>query len=193
MSDLEISLLAFACIVGGTLLGRVGRFFFPDHHVSDEAREAVELGVGTIASIAALVLGLLIASAKGTFDTKSGATRQVAARAILLDRVMAHYGPEAKEARESLRRGVASSIQRMWPEERNAAAMGKDPEAWVDIEIVQAELRQLSPKTVVTILVICAFSSAGALFSILELDAPYEGLLKVSSTPLHNAFAHLGQ
>jgi hypothetical protein len=254
LSDLKISLIAFACMIGGTLLGMVVRHFLPAHHLSDESRDTVKLGVGTIATIAALVLSLLIASAKGTFDTMSGAIRQVAGRAILLDRCMAHYGPETKEARDSLRRAVASSIQRIWPEEENATAMGKDLEGWVDIEIVQTELRRLAPQTdtqrwlqsralqvsgeiaearwlliaqigqrsipmpflvvlvgwltviffsfgllsprlstVCMILFICAFSSAGALFLILELDAPYEGLLKVSNTPLHNALAHLGQ
>ena len=38
--------------------------------------------------------------------------------------------------------------------------------------------------TVITVLLVCALSAAGSLFLILELDTPYEGLIKVSSAPL---------
>ena len=69
MSSLVISLVAFACIFGGMLLGMFLRKILPGHHVSDESKDAVKLGIGMIATPAALVLGLLIASAKGNFDT----------------------------------------------------------------------------------------------------------------------------
>jgi len=69
VSSLVISLVAFACIFGGMLLGMFLRKILPGHHVSDESKDAVKLGIGMIATPAALVLGLLIASAKGNFDT----------------------------------------------------------------------------------------------------------------------------
>ncbi len=93
MSALTISLIAFACIFGGTLLGMFLRTILPGHHVSDESKDAVKLGTGVIATMAALVLALLIASAKGNYDTMSSDLRQASARVILLDRVMAQYGP----------------------------------------------------------------------------------------------------
>lgn len=254
MSELTISLLAFACIFGGTVLVMAIRTRLPEHHLSDESKDAVKLGAGTIATMAALILGLLIASAKGSFDTMSGSLMQVGSRVILLDRVMAHYGSETKEARDLLRRAVASSIKRIWPEEKiGAPAVTMDREGWVDIEAIQDKLRLLSPRNdvqrwllsralqvsgeiaeahwiliaqigqrsipmpfmvilvawltiifasfglvsprnspVIAVLFVCAFSAAGALFLILELDTPYVGLLKVSSAPLHNAFTHLG-
>ena len=104
MSPLVISLVAFVCIFGGTLFGMFLRNILPEHHLSDESKDAVKLGIGMIATLAALVLGLLVASAKGTFDTASTGLRQTGARVILLDRVLAHYGPETMEARELLRR-----------------------------------------------------------------------------------------
>ncbi len=146
MSALAISLVAFACIFAGMLLGMFLRVILPKHHVSDESKDAVKLGIGMIATLAALVLGLLIASAKGNFDTMSSGLRQTSSQAILLDRVLAHYGPETMEARDLLRRSVTSAIARIWPEEKIGQAVAKAPEGRVDFEAVQDKLRQLSPR-----------------------------------------------
>ena len=127
MSALAISLVAFACIFGGALLGMFIRTFLPGHHVSDESKDVVKLGTGMIATMAALVLALMIASAKGNFDTMNSGLRQVGSRVILLDRIMAHYGPETLEARDLLRRSVASAIERIWPEDRIGQAVAKAP------------------------------------------------------------------
>src|SRR5512139_4229226 len=129
------------------MLGMIVRTFLPEHHLSDESTDAVKLGAGTIATMAALVLGLLIASAKGSFDTMSSEIRKVGSRVILLDRVLVHYGPETMEARDSLRRGVDSSIKRIWGDNKTGPAVAKDREAWIDIEVVQDRLLQLSPRT----------------------------------------------
>jgi len=254
VSALTISLIAFACIFGGTLLGMFLRTILPGHHLSDESKDVVKLGTGVIATMAALVLALLIASAKGNYDTMSSELRQVSSRVILLDRVMAHYGPETNEARDLLRRSIASTIKRVWPEDNIEQAVAESTEGRVNIETIQDKLRQLSPRndaqrwlqsraleisseiaegrwllieqlgqrtlpmpffvlmvfwltiifasfglfsprnaTVITVLLICALSAAGSLFLIIELDTPYQGLIKVSSVPLRNALAHLGQ
>ncbi len=146
MSPLAISLVAFACIFGGMLLGMFLRIILPEHHVSDASRGAVILGTGMIATLAALVLGLLIASAKGNFDTMNSGLRQTGSQVILLDRVLAHYGPETMEARDLLRRSVISAMVRIWPEEKIGEAVAKAPEGRVDFEAVQDKLRQLSPR-----------------------------------------------
>ena len=103
MSPLAISGIVFACIFGGTLLGMVLRAVLPEHHLSAESRDVVKLGMGLIGTMTALVLGLLIASAKGSFDTQRNGLAQMSANMILLDRVLAHYGPEAKDARDAPR------------------------------------------------------------------------------------------
>ena len=118
MGPLLISLIAFGCIFGGMLLGMFLRGLLPDHHLSDQSMGVVKLGTGMIATLAALVIGLLIASAKGSFDTMNNGLIQTGSRIILLDRLMAQYGPETREARDLLRAGVASSIERVWPKER---------------------------------------------------------------------------
>jgi hypothetical protein len=70
--------------------------------------------MGIVATLSALVLGLLIASAKGSFDAQSAELTQMSAKVILLDRLLAHYGPETKETRDLLRSLVKRILNRMW-------------------------------------------------------------------------------
>src|SRR5512147_1566957 len=107
-----ISCIVFACVFGGALLGLFLQGPLPDHHLSETTKDAVKLGTGLIAMLAALVLGLLIASTKSAYDTQNSEIKQMSATILLLDRVLAHYGPEAKEARDLLRRTVAGAIAR---------------------------------------------------------------------------------
>ena len=117
MSSISITFIVFACIFGGTVLGMILRAFLPETHLSAESMDVVKLGMGLIGTMTALVLGLLIASAKGSFDTQRSGLAQLSADIILLDRVLAHYGPESKDAREMLRASVADMLQRTWPQE----------------------------------------------------------------------------
>ena len=130
MSSISISCIVFACIFGGTLLGMVLRAFLPEHHLSAESKDVVKLGMGLIGTMTALVLGLLIASAKNSFDTQRNGLAQLSANIILLDRALAHYGPESKDAREMLRASVADMLQHTWPQENpqsgQAAGEGGD-------------------------------------------------------------------
>jgi len=70
--------------------------------------------MGMIATMAALVLGLLVASAKNFYDTESSELTQLSANVILLDRVLAHYGPETKEVRNLLSSAVARTLDLIW-------------------------------------------------------------------------------
>jgi hypothetical protein len=82
----------------------------PERHLTKETEDVVKLGMGVIATMSALIIGLLLASAKGSFETKNAELRQFSADLILLDRQLAHYGPEAKEARDLLRRYTRAKI-----------------------------------------------------------------------------------
>ena len=146
MNSLTLSLIAFACIFGGTLAGMALRNCLPEHHLSDESKDAVKLGTGMIATLAALVLGLLIASAKGTFDTMTNELRQTGSKIVLLDRVMAQYGPEAKEAREHLRLSLAFAIQRIWPEDSHEVEVTTAQRPGFEVEALQDKLLALSPR-----------------------------------------------
>ena len=74
--------------------------------ISDESRATVDRTIRVIVTLAALVLGLLVASAKGSYDAISDKLQEISADVILLDHTMAQYGPETREARELLRRAT---------------------------------------------------------------------------------------
>ena len=110
MKDLLISLLVFALIFGGALVGMAVRPLLSDHHLHSDSRDVVKLTAGLIGTLTALVLGLLIASAKTTFDQKTNQVRQLTATIILLDDLLAQYGPEAAPLRTLLRQGIPLSV-----------------------------------------------------------------------------------
>ena len=114
MNSLAIASIVLASTFGGAVVGLVLRALLPDHHLSNESRDIVKLGTGLIATMAALVIGLLIASAKSGFDSQKSAFQQMSTNIVLLDRALSHYGTEAKDSRELLRRTTASLLERVW-------------------------------------------------------------------------------
>jgi hypothetical protein len=254
MSPIAIFLIAFAIIFGGTLLGMYLRTLLSEHHLSADSRDVMKMGTDMLATMAAIVLGLLITSAKGTFDTMNSELKQTALKIVMLDSTMARYGPETREARDILRRSLIASIERVWPEEKNTIPAKKVGKAESGTENLEEKLRQLAPRndnqrrlqsqalqiraeindtrwllsqqlgqrsfpmpllvllvswlaiifssfglltsrntTVIAVLFICALAASSSLFLILELDHPLGGLIKISSAPLLNALAHIGQ
>lgn len=146
MSSTTVAFLAFAFIFGGALLGFFLRTFLPEHHLSDEGRDVVKLGAGLIATLAALVLGLLVSSAKSSLDTMNSELTQSSAKIILLDRVLANYGPETKEVRDLLRGNVAAVIERVWPEEKSRQSRVESAGVTSGMEKIQENLRELTPR-----------------------------------------------
>jgi len=106
VSPVAISSIIFACVFGGALLGMLLRRLLPEHHLDVDSKDVVKLGMALIATMSALVLSLLIASAKGSYDAQRSEVTQMSANIILLDRCLARYGPETKEARDVLRRAA---------------------------------------------------------------------------------------
>jgi len=119
MSALALSFLIFLLTLGGIFFGALLRRALPEHHLSKDSQDVVRLGVGLIGTIAALVLGLLIASAKSSFDTQS---TQITADIILLDNLLAEYGPEARPIREQMRNIIEPLADRLWREKQASAA-----------------------------------------------------------------------
>ena len=146
MSPIAISWIALAIIFGGTLLGMFLRTFLDEHHLSADSRDVMKLGTGMIATMAALVLSLLIGSAKGTFDTMNNGLKQAGLKILLLDRTMAQYGSETREARDILRRSVISTIQQIWPADKTTVVLDKAVQTGSRIENLEEKLRQLSPR-----------------------------------------------
>ena len=116
MSALAISLVTFALVFGGALLGMYFRNALSDHHLREDVRDVIRLSTGLIGTMAALVLGLLIASAKGSYDTKSTQIKQITANVILLDLELEQYGPDAQNLRILLRNAIPPLINRIWNE-----------------------------------------------------------------------------
>jgi len=249
----KMTVIAFACVFGGALFGMFLRRFIPERHLSDESKDVIKLGMGLIATMAALVLGLVITTAKGSYDTQDAAVKHTAAKLMLLDRVLANYGPETKQTRDLLRQTVADRVAAIWPEDRSQHARVDAREAVSAVQEMTAGILRLSPQndvqrllqqqalkigseiaetrwfvlgglgssvpfpflavvvfwltiifgsfgifaphnaTVVVVLLLCALSVAGSIFLTLEMDQPYEGLIKISSNPLRYALSHLGQ
>ena len=253
MIPTHIALIAFACVFGGALLGMFLRVLLPAHHLSEDTKDVIKLEVGLIATMTALVLGLMIATAKSSYDTQDEAVKHTAAKVLLLDRMLANYGPETQEARELLRRTVAARLEAIWPADRSHRVRWEAPEAGFAARDIEARILRLSPQTdaqrwlrtqalrldrdimetrwlvlgrlgstvpvpflvvvvvwltiifgsfglfaprhatAVVVLFLCALSVAGSLFLILEMDQPFDGLIKISSAPLRYALSHLGQ
>ena len=147
MNTLGVSLVAFAVIFAGAFAGVLLRRGLPEDHLAEGAKDVVRLGTGLIATIAALVLGLLIASAKSSYDTQSTQVKTLTANIILLDQVLAQYGPETREARDLLRRALAPLADRLWQE--NAAEGGKRAafETTAAADAAFAKILELSPQT----------------------------------------------
>jgi hypothetical protein len=253
VSAVAISLTIFACVCAGVLLGMLLGATLPAQHLSPESRDVVKVGMGLIGTMTALVLGLVLASAKSSFDTKNGQVRQTAVVVIVLDRTLARYGPETKDIRDLIRQTVAQRLDTTWPEESSRSAPADTAVDAPAGEVLEDRIRALSPQndaqralqsralqltgdvlqarwlifektgssiplpflvilifwltvlfasfglvaprnaTVLTVLLICAMSVSAALFLILEMDRPFEGMLKISSAPLRYTLAHLGQ
>jgi hypothetical protein len=147
VSAMAVSLIAFAIIFGGAFLGVFLRRALPGHHLADDAKDVVRLGTGLIGTIAALVLGLLIASAKSSYDTQSSQVQHVTADIILLDRLLAQYGPEARPIRDLIRRAVPAMVERIWGENASQTAKPAPFAATSVAEDAFARIGELAPQT----------------------------------------------
>jgi hypothetical protein len=241
------------CTFGCALAGTFVRSLLPPPHLSKESQDVVRLGMGLVATMTALLLGLVTASAKGTFDTQDAAIRTSAANILTLDRHLARYGPEARPTRDLLRSALEYRIAMTWPESvavRSGSgaptttppieeienqilglSAGNEAQRWHKIEalklseeVVKTRWRVLgtaggavprsflavvvvwlmltfasfglyAPRntTVVAVLLASAVSVAAAVFLILELDGPLDGVIKISSAPLQYALTEMGR
>jgi hypothetical protein len=142
MNAASIAEIVMACVFGGAVLGMAIRPILPDHHLSSDSKDVVKLAMGLIATMSALVLALLIASAKSSYDAQRNELTQLSANLILLDRVLQHYGPETKDTRELLRATAANLISQLWPTGEPSAAK-LDPARG---DLLYDQIQSLSPQ-----------------------------------------------
>jgi hypothetical protein len=201
--------------------------------------------MGLVATMSALLLGLLISSAKSSYDTQKTELTQVTARLVFLDHVLAHYGPETKEIRVLVRGAAFHMVHQLWPSEPPVPTV--DPGAifdriqalspqdephrllqtqaltlaielgqtrglmleqqgssvstallgvvvfWLSIIFVSFGMFAPGNGTVRAALLVCALSVSCAIFLILEMDRPFEGLLRIDNSQMRETFSHLGQ
>ncbi|CAN5693793.1 hypothetical protein BH09VER1_BH09VER1_04320 [soil metagenome] len=144
MSAFTVSLLVFCCVFGVGYLATLLREHLPEQHLTAETKDTVKLTMGLVGSMTALILGLLVASAKGTYDTQRGDVIALSAKFVLMDRIFAHYGPESASARERLHHTVESMIDRLWPDSKSQPAKLDPTESAGDS--LYNEIEALTPK-----------------------------------------------
>lgn len=255
MNPTKIGIITFAFAFGGVVLGLWLRSALPKHHLDEDSKDSVKLGIGLIATMTALVLGLVTASAKSSFDAVDNAVKETAVQLLALDRVLARYGPETGQIRGQLKQAVGERIDMIWPSDSSrpraldptASGMAPRVEALADairslkphddvqralqtraVDLAEALLQArwlatagseasvplpflvvllfwltvtfasfglFAPRngTVIVVLFVCALSIGGALFLVLELDGPFDGLLRVSPDPLRFAYTHINR
>ena len=253
MNPIVIGMLVFVCTFGGALAGMKLGTVLPEHHRSDASRDTINIGTALIATMTALVLGLVTASAKNSFDAVDRTIRETAVNILTLDRDLARYGSETAPLRANLKLAVAGRIESTWPEGGTSHTKIDPLEASSLVEQLASHIRGLVPKTdeqrglqsravdlaesllkvrfqvlgslgdwvptpfltvlifwltitftsfglfaprnatVVSVLFLCALSVAAAVFLILEMDGPFEGLIKVSPGPLKFALENLNR
>ena len=253
MNPTAIGIVVFVCAFGGVLAGMKLSTALPEDHRNDASKDTVKIGIGLIATMTALILGLVTASAKSSFDAVDGAVRRAAGNVLALDRALARYGPEAGPIREKLKLAVASRIEANWPRDDPRKAEFNPLNAASNVERLASQLRGLAPKTdeqrwlqsraldlaesllevrfqvfgsvghsvplaflgillfwititftgfglfaprnltVVSVLLVCALSVGAAVFLVLEMDGPFQGLITVSPDPLTYALGHMNR
>ncbi len=251
MNPLLIAVVVGALVLAGSLFGAFLRKRLPRHHLDEDSKEMIKMGIGFLSTLAALVLGLIISSAKGSFDTKSAEVESAAAQILQLNNNLKQLGDAAEPARALLRHLVNAFVGENWDKDRtvtrgsdaNETALGlyhlqkmlrAVPSAnagqhsawskalqliddlaqlrsvaiahsgssitppllallvfWLMIIAVGLNLFAPSNGTIHTVNVLCALSVAGAIFLILEMDQPYDGLIRVSDAPLRAVLLQL--
>ena len=114
MNPLVIALIMLAVVFGGALFGLWLQKVLPDQHLSTETKDVVRLATALVATISALVLGLLVSSAKGSFDRFDDELTQNAARVVMLDRTLDEYGPQTRDIRDALKTRFAKRMELLY-------------------------------------------------------------------------------
>jgi hypothetical protein len=148
LDSLVIGGIVFACVLGGAAFGMWLRARLPEDHLGPDSRDVIKLGMGLVGTLTALVLGLLVASAKSSFDAQANGVAQLAANVVALDRALAHFGDGARATRDALREATADLLRRTWPEEEPGAgpfAAGETTEG--RYEFLYDKILELKPTT----------------------------------------------
>lgn len=145
MSASALAAITFACTFGGALIGSYIRDRLPAPHLSKESQDVVRLGMGLVATMTALLLGLVTAAARSTYDGQDAAIKSSAVNILTLDRHLARYGPETTPTRDLIRDAVAFRLQTTWGED-STVGFGSATST-PKIEEIQNQILSLTPQT----------------------------------------------
>jgi hypothetical protein len=245
LSAVAILLIAFALILGSTFLGTLLRSRLPEQHLSGDSKEVIRLATALIATMSAVVLALLFASTRASYEQTSSAVSRLTADLIELDELLRDYGPETGPLRKTLRDDIGPLINSIWHD----AAANNAKQLPHHRESVLYMIRELTPKnsvqsslqaralqvstdmaqtrltlfaqpadsisrpfvivlvlwlmfifasfsmsskanaTLISVLCICVLAASGAIYLIVELGEPFDGLMQISNNPLRNALS----
>lgn len=147
MSSLGVALVVFVCTFAGALVGLALNGRLPGHHLEGDSRDAVKLVMGLIATMSALVLGLLISSAHRAYAAQEEDVQQLAVSLFQLDRALARYGPEAKEVRDLLHGFVRKELGKASAPGGIKAVVDSPLEGQRGAAIVIERIASLQPQT----------------------------------------------
>lgn len=139
-------MITLVCVGTGATLGYWLQGALPGHHLSEDSKDVMKLVTGLVATLSALVLGLLIASSKSSFDTVSTQLKQNAASVLFVDRLLERYGPEADQARKHLKQAYAARLALLFPDGREGMTSAHALQAGSSLEAVEDEIDQFEPK-----------------------------------------------
>jgi uncharacterized membrane protein YqgA involved in biofilm formation len=114
-NPVAIGVIVFAVILAGAITGWVIRQRLPAHYLADETKNLVSVSMAVVATVSALVLGLLISNANSSFGTLGGEVTALSAQILRLDQMLRQFGPETVPARETLRQYAERKTADLFP------------------------------------------------------------------------------
>lgn len=250
MSSWTIGAIVVACTFGATILGFRLQSTSLKAHLTPETRDVMKLVMGILGTLSALVLGLQIGSARGSYDRQREEVNGLGAKLVSVDRALMRYGPETKRLRLDLKQVVSGAAERIWPTDSTRSSrlepgtageallqsmealapandsqrlhkgqaislvmdimstrwllyqqsMGSAPAfllalitVWFALIFFCIGLLAPSNRMVLAMLLLCALSVSGAMILGLELDRPFDGILRIPGDPILRALAVMGQ
>ena len=181
MNPIQQAGVAFALIIASAAAGAFLRRKLPEHHLTGDSKDVIKLAVALIATMSALVLALLFASTRTSFERTSGYVSRMTADITELDKLLGEYGPEAKPIRMALRAEIGPLIDSIWQE--NAGPQPASAEAKGHGDSVLYMLRELVPANKVQ-----ASIQARALQVSTDLDQTQLTLLSQPTDSISNTF-----
>ena len=182
-NPLVVGLIVFALVLAGAFAGWVIKQHLPKHHLTEETKNAVSVSMAVVATISALVLGLLISNANTKFSVLEGEVTMLSAEILRLDQILRRYGPDTNVARETVRQYAEQKTADLFPRDATDVRLG-NPSTYELLQHLEDLLLALRPAAS---LMLCALAVAGAVGMFLELEQGFGRLVHISPQPMRHA------